>query len=81
MDPKHFSETEAQQLRGKYVTMMAEGQYPPRGTRGKVSGKRSSGDEGFVVLVNWEVNPMFVTNVPVQGIYSKGEFSFIRVID
>ncbi len=81
MDLKNFSETEAQQLQGKYVSMMADGQYPPRGPRGRISGKRSSGDQGFVVLVNWEVNPMFVTHVPVQAIYSKAEFSFIRVID
>lgn len=81
MDPEYYSDSEVQELVGKDVQMIAEGGYVPRGTRGKVSGRRSTGEQRFAALVNWEVNPMFITATPRQTMHSKAEFSkVIRVI-
>ncbi len=70
-----YTDSQAEQLQGRYVRMIAEGNHVPRGTRGKVSGKSRAPDGTLNIVVNWEVNSMFAAPVPIQAVYSKAELA------
>ena len=77
-----YTDSQAEQLQGKNVRMIAEGNHVPRGTRGKVNGKSRAQDGSFNIVVNWEVNHMFVAPVPIQAVYSKAELAkLVQVIE
>jgi hypothetical protein len=82
MSVKSYTDSEAEQLQGKNVRMIAEGNYVPRGTRGRVNGKSIAQDGSFDIVVNWEVNPMLAAPVPIQAVYSKAEVTkLMHVLD
>ncbi len=77
-----FSEAEAKALQGHQLRSITKHSLVPPGSRGQVIGMRKLADGTCLVLVNWEVNPAFVTPVPIQAEYSKSEAHLqFQVID
>ncbi len=73
MKGEEFSLQEADSLQGKRVRSIQRNSIIPFGSLGQVGGVRELEDGRVGILVNWEVNPAFVMQEPIQATYSKKE--------
>ncbi len=80
MGPQDFSELE--KLPGRRVLMTERGSYVPQGTVGTVSQATRAPDGSYILVVNWEPNPMFPLPVPRSVQYSSKDLAkSIRLVD
>ncbi len=75
MKASEYSESEARALQGRELRAITKNSLIPPGSRGRVVGMHQSSEGAFQLVVNWEVNPAFIMQAPIQATYSKNEAS------